>query len=149
MKYRINSISVPFGGISWDQYTTEKDRIEYLFFYLESKRILTNPIEMELPDQCVHSVLEIKAELVNIAKDFDFSSNVKKELRQLIQICNKYLDNLNKLNLPHIIYKENDRWADLNFDSAMKQFRSGFKKSIENLSKETNVVVTFTIPEKW
>ena len=87
--------------------------------------------------------------LVNIAKDFDFSSNVKKELRQLIQICNKYLDNLNKLNLPHIIYKENDRWADLNFDSAMKQFRSGFKKSIENLSKETNVVVTFTIPEKW
>lgn len=61
---------------------------------------------MELPDQCVHSVLEIKAELVNIAKDFDFSSNVKKELRQLIQICNKYLDNLNKLNLPHIIYKE-------------------------------------------
>ena len=86
---------------------------------------------MELPDQCVHSVLEIKAELVNIAKDFDFSSN------------------LNKLNLPHIIYKENDRWADLNFDSAMKQFRSGFKKSIENLSKETNVVVTFTIPEKW
>ena len=108
MKYRINSISVPFGGISWEQYTTEKDRIEYLFFYLESKRILTNPIEMELPDQCVHSVLEIKAELVNIAKDFDFSSNVKKELRQLIQICNKYLDNLNKLNLPHIIYKEND-----------------------------------------
>lgn len=54
---------------------------------------------------------------------------------------------MNKLNLPHIIYKENDRWADLNFDSAMKQFRSGFKKSIENLSKETNVVVTFTIPE--
>ena len=40
--YRINSISVPFGGISWEQYTTEKDRIEYLFFYLESKRILTN-----------------------------------------------------------------------------------------------------------
>ena len=79
MKYRINSISVPFGGISWEQYTTEKDRIEYLFFYLESKRILTNPIEMELPDQCVHSVLKIKAELVNIAKDFDFSSNVKKE----------------------------------------------------------------------
>ena len=92
--------------------------------------------------------MEIKAELVNIAEDFDFSSNVK-ELRQLIQICNKYLDNLNKLNLPHIIYKENADGLHLNFDSAMKQFRSGFKKSIENLSKETNVVLTFTIPEKW
>lgn len=102
MKYRINSISVPFGGISWEQYTTEKDRIEYLFFYLESKRILTNPIEMELPDQCVHSVLEIKAELVNIAKDFDFSSNVKKELRQLIQTCNKWSYVFHTSLLPNI-----------------------------------------------
>ena len=121
MKYRINSISVPFGGISWEQYTTEKDRIEYLFFYLESKRILTNPIEMELPDQCVHSVLEIKAELVNIAKDFDFSSNVKKELRQLIQICNKYLDNLNKLRR-HIFHQTDG--ADSHSHRAYPEYKS-------------------------
>lgn len=30
----------------------------------------------------------------------------------MITACNKYLKNLNKLNLPTIIYKDGENWAD-------------------------------------
>ena len=111
MEFRLNGISVPFGGISWDKDVSEKDRIKHLFFYLESKRILTNPIEMEIANQCVEAVLEIKNMLISITQDVEFSNENIELLRQMINACNKYLDDLNKLELPHIIYKENDRWS--------------------------------------
>lgn len=47
MKYKLTGISTPFGGLSWDKSLCEKDRIVFLFTYLESKRILYNPAEME------------------------------------------------------------------------------------------------------
>ena len=71
---RLNGISVPFGGISWDKDISEKDRIKHLFFYLESKRILTNPIEMEIANTCVEAVLEIKNMLISITQDVEFSN---------------------------------------------------------------------------
>ena len=48
--------------------------VKHLFFYLESKRILTNPIEMEIANQCVEAVLEIKNMLISITQDVEFSN---------------------------------------------------------------------------
>ena len=149
MKYRLNGISVPFGGISWDKDVSEKDRIKHLFFYLESKRILTNPIEMEIASQCVEAVLEIKNMLISITQDVAFSNENIELLRQMINACNKYLDDLNKLELPHIIYKEDDRWADMNFDRAMKSFRQAFKSAITELEHKNNLIFHVAISEKW
>ena len=73
MKHELNGISLPFGGISWDNNTTAKDRFRYLLLFLESKRILTNPFYMELKDECIESVLEIKHALVDITKDAEFT----------------------------------------------------------------------------
>ena len=47
MKYELNGISTPFGGVSWNNTNSLKDKFSFLVFYLESKRILVNPIEME------------------------------------------------------------------------------------------------------
>ena len=60
MGIRITGIDVPFGGISWEYTETEKQAIQKLFFFLESKRLLTNPIEMEIKQWCIESALEIK-----------------------------------------------------------------------------------------
>ncbi len=46
MKYELNAISTPFGGVSWNKAISEKDKFSFLLIYLESKRILVNPIEM-------------------------------------------------------------------------------------------------------
>ena len=47
MGIRITSASTPIGGISWEFTETKKKGIKDLFLFLESKRILVNPKEME------------------------------------------------------------------------------------------------------
>jgi len=48
MGIKITGIDTPFGGLSWVSTGTAKSEIEGLFFFLESKRILINPTDMEI-----------------------------------------------------------------------------------------------------
>lgn len=149
MGYRLNGFSTPIGGISWEKYITEEDRIQYLFFYLESKRILTNPISMEVVGECVNSALEIKSVLVEITKDISFSENNLNCIRQMISGCNDFLNNINEADYPHIIYKSKDRWEDLRFDTAMKTFREAFRQPIKEIEKQTGIVFKGHISDMW
>lgn len=149
MKYRINSISTPIGGISWEEYITEKDRIRHLFLYLESKRILTNPISLEIVEQCVSSVLEIRNKLVEITMDVKFCDSTLSYVREMINACNVYLNSVNTMKPTQIIYKNNGRWEDLNFDKAMKTFRKSFKQAIKRLEEQTGVRFNGRISDKW
>ena len=66
MKYELSGISTPIGGISWNRNVSGKDMFSYLLLFLESKRILVSPIDMEKKEWCIESVLEIKKTLVSI-----------------------------------------------------------------------------------
>lgn len=68
MKYELNGVSTPIGGISWNKTHSVKDKFSFLLLYLESKRILVNPIEMEKKEWCIESVLEIKSNLLPLPK---------------------------------------------------------------------------------
>ena len=59
MKYELNGISTPFGGVSWNKTNSVKDKFYFLLFYLESKTSLDKgtqrkTTENELPSltQC-------------------------------------------------------------------------------------------------
>lgn len=149
MGYRLNGFSTPFGGISWDQCVSEKERIQHLFFYLESKRILTNPMSMEVIGECINSVLEIKSFLIEVTKDVSFSEKCMDNIRQMIDGCNTFLNNVHESNYPNFIYKEKDRWADLRFDRAMKTFREVFRKAINEIENQTGIVFKGHISDKW
>ena len=136
MKYNINGISVPFGRISWSKNNSPKEAFSYLFLFLESKRILVNPIDMEFKEWCIESVLEIKETLVAITKDIKFKNNEIQIIRELIDACNTYLDTVSPMNLNGIIYKDGDRWEDLSFDKAMKNFRASFKAQIDIIEQK-------------
>lgn len=136
MKHELNGISLPFGGISWDNNTTAKDRFRYLLLFLESKRILINPMYMELKEECIDSVLEIKQTLVSITKDVDFGEADIDILRSLIAACNDYLDTVRSDSIPHLIYKDGHSWADATFEAAMKKFREAFKNGIRKIEEE-------------
>ena len=98
MKYDINGISVPFGGISWSKSNSPKKAFYYLLLFLESKRILVNPINMEIKEWCIESVLEIKETLVTITKDIKFKNDEISIIRDLIDACNTYLDTVSPMN---------------------------------------------------
>ncbi len=149
MKHKLTGASTPFGGVSWSSEISAKERFQYLLLYLESKRILTNPIEMEILDQCTHSVLDIKGTLVEVTKDVVFNEEDTVVVRSLVDACNTYLDETNGLNVGHIIYKRNGKWENLSFDSAMKKFRNAFRKNIAVIEKKHKLTFTKEIPKEW
>lgn len=123
MKYELNGISLPFGGISWNKAKSKKDIFSFLLIYLESKRILVNPIEMEKKEWCMESVLEIKKQLVTITEKTDFKKDDLAIIRNMIEACNQYLDTVSKMDLPFIICKNQESkgmWSDLNFDNGLE-----------------------------
>lgn len=149
MGFELNGFSTSIGGISWNKTTSTKEMFTHLLFFLESKRILVNPIELELKDWCIESVLEIKQQLVNITQELklkDFDADI---IRNLIDACNAYLDTVTPMNLPGIIYKKDGRWEDLSFDRAMKAFRTSFKQEIEKIERKYRLKFHKTIPEEF
>lgn len=149
MGLELNGFSTSLGGISWNKTTSSKEMFTHLLFFLESKRILVNPIELEFKDWCIESVLEIKQQLVSITQELklkDFDADI---IRNLIDACNDYLDTVKPMNLPGIIYKKDDRWEDLSFDRAMKAFRNSFKQEIAKIEKKYRLKFHKIIPEQY
>lgn len=149
MGFELNGFSTSLGGVSWNKTTSSKEMFAHLLFFLESKRILVNPIELEFKDWCIKSVLEIKQHLVAITQEFKLKDFDADRIRNLIDACNHYMDVVNPMNLPGIIYKKDSRWEDLSFDQAMKDFRNAFKQEIKQVEKKYRLKFHKIIPEEF
>jgi hypothetical protein len=63
--------------------------------YLEDRRVLYNPYDMEVPSHCIHSVVDIRhfltAQIAELADDEGICLN----LRAMRAACRKFLDTIN------------------------------------------------------
>lgn len=149
MGIELNGISTYFGGISWDNTMTSKEMFTRLLLYLESKRILVNPASLELKEWCIESVLEIKQQLVTITQEVKLKKFDAERIRNLIIACNCYLDKVTPMDLPRIIYKKGDRWEDLSFDHAMRDFRKSFDTEIKEIETKYKLIFHNVIPDEY
>ena len=139
MGIKITGIDTPFGGVSWEYTETSKNGIQELFYYLETKRILINPVEMEIKSWCVQSAIEMKREIASVLSKYKFNSDT---------ICNLFLDSLSSVKNSGIIYKNSSGdWEDATFSRAMKQFRKVFKENILLLSQAYDIPFPNDIPD--
>lgn len=149
MKYDISGFSTPVGGVSWEKSAAGKEMFTRLFLYLESKRILVNPKDMEKKEWCIESVLEIKTNIVSMTEGIAQKAFDLQVLRSMIDACNRYLDAVSPLSLPVIIFKDGDNWEDLCFDNTMKQFRDTFREEIRKVERKYKLQFKKEIPEKY
>lgn len=150
MGFRINGIDTPFGGISWEYTEKEKDGIQELFYYLEAKRILVNPADLEIKNWCEQSAIEIRNKLTELLSKYAFSEQTIQCIRSMIGACNIFLDKMSKVDEQGIIYKnQHGDWANSNFSSAMKQFRKTFRDNIKALSSTYDLPFNKEIPEQY
>lgn len=150
MGVRLTGIDTPFGGLSWEYTEREKTGIQKLFFFLESKRILVNPADMEIKQWCIESSLEIKQKLVKLLSEYGFSGSSLECIRSMIDACNDFLDRLSSVKKTGIIYKNGKGdWEDSSFSFAMKQFRSTFRENINLLSSAYHLTFEKSIPEEY
>lgn len=150
MGIKLNGISVPIGGISWEYTESGQKGIQEMFYYLESKRLLINPKEMEKKEWSEKSAIEIKNKLVDILSRYKYDQNIITTIKQMVDACNEFLDNMQRVEVRGILYKNlQSDWEDLEYGVAMKKFRKIFRDNIKLLAETYNITFSKEIPKEY
>jgi len=89
---RITGFSTPVFGISWKPPKPEVATARRVLAFLEDRRVLYNPYQMEVADQCIHSVLDIRQFLTDVVGQLDDKSKLAEHLRAIRAACRAFLD---------------------------------------------------------
>jgi len=121
-----NSLVLPhlFLGVSWEPSETERTTAASVINFLEDKRVLYNPTELERPNHCISSIIEIRDFLTKRMDGLNEKSELMKNLRVMRSACRKFLDTAQSfhrsLDGPRSSY---DSWV---FYSALGEMRGVF-----------------------
>jgi hypothetical protein len=89
---RLTGFSTPLGGASWLPAELEVSAARRVIAFLEDRRVLYAPDEMEAPSHCVHSLIEIRHMLTGELGKLDSNSELTASLRAMRAACRKFLD---------------------------------------------------------
>jgi hypothetical protein len=87
---RLSGISTPIFGVSWTPGEAEVAVARRLVRLLEDRRVLFNPFELEVPEHCVSSVVEIRHVLTDeigaLGDDEHLSPQPHRDTRRVSQV---------------------------------------------------------------
>ncbi|EOB3604668.1 TPA: hypothetical protein I7680_21645 [Vibrio vulnificus] len=86
----ITGLSCPLFGIQWNAPTDEVKLAEGIITFLEDKRVLFNPIDMEDANHCVMSVGEIRTEVTRTIQTAGANAPLAKSLRRIRSACHAF-----------------------------------------------------------
>ncbi len=111
----ITGISTPVFGISWNPPEDQREIIRDLINFLEDKRALFYPYDMENGPWVEWSVLEIRKELTETLRRCSEDSEMVGPLQAMRAACRKYLDSVGRpdrrIHVPH--YMADHIWLSL------------------------------------
>lgn len=99
---RITGISCPIFGVSWDPPSTDRSIAGRIITFLEDRRVLYAPSEVEIPRHCIVSVIEIRRFLTDNIQETGEDSTLQNHLRALRAACRKFLDALGPIEFGSI-----------------------------------------------
>ena len=91
---RVTGFSTPIFGVSWNPPESERTVAKRVIVQLEDRRVLYSPSEMEVPDHCVMSVVDIRRILSQELGVLDEKSALAMSLRAMRAACRKFLDSV-------------------------------------------------------
>ena len=89
---RLTGISSPVFGISWNPPESDRAIARRILTYLVDRRVLYVPHEAELPDHCVHSVLDVRRFLTSELSSLSSEISIAQALSAMRAACRKFLD---------------------------------------------------------
>ena len=89
---RITGLSIPVFGISWNPPEAHCAVARRVVAFLEDRRVLYVPSEAELPDHCVHSVVEIRHFLTQELGALSAQCELAQSLAAMRAACRKFMD---------------------------------------------------------
>ena len=139
---RLTGISSPIFGVSWKPPETERSVAKRIIAFLEDRRVLYSPSEMEVPDHCVKSVLDIRKMLTTEISNLDEKAEVTASLRAMRAACRKFLDTAQADNGRIIRFgAERGHYASWTFNSALGEMRGVFGVHLARLAAAYGVNV--------
>lgn len=132
---RLTGISSPIFGVSWKPPETDRSVAKRIITYLEDRRVLYSPSEMEIPGHCVHSVLEIRLFLTTEIAKLDEKADITASLRAMRAACRKFLTTVQADEGRIIRFgAERDHYASWTFNSALGEMRGVFGVHLARLA---------------
>src|SRR2546422_3596860 len=124
---RLTGISTPFFGASWKPSDTDRSVAKRVITFLEDRRVLYSPSELEMPAHCVESVLEIRRFLTTEIDKLDEKADLTASLRAMRAASRKFL-NAVQADEGRIIRfgAESGHYASWTFNSALGELRGVF-----------------------
>lgn len=124
MVNRLTGFSTPVFGVSWSPRAGERDEATLLIAFLEDRRVLFAPSQLEIPYHCVESILEIRKHLTAVIGKLDAASNLTLHCRAMRGECRKFLDKIGPETLEHAnSWGHYQSWV---FSDALGQLRGVF-----------------------
>ena len=150
---RITGISTPIFGVSWNPEKTERDAAIKVISYLEDRRVLYVPSEMEVPQHCVDSVMQIRQFLTSIIGNLPQESELSQSLKATRASCRKFLDETSAKDGNIIKFgSQRGHWASWEFNGAIGELRGVFGIYIAKIAVSYGIDVesplSSIIPEK-
>jgi len=124
---RLTGISTPIVGISWNPPPLEVNTARKVITFLEDRRVLYAPSEMEMPSHCIDSIIEIRQFLTEQLSNLEPSSELGASLRAMRTSCRKFLDTIGVKYGDIVRFAfHNGHWASWVFLGALGELRGVF-----------------------
>lgn len=108
---KLTGFSVPVFGIQWNPSESEIEKARRIIAYLEDRRVLYAPYDLEIPEHCIESVLEIRKFLTKEIGNVDSNTELATNLRSMRVACRKFLDSISdERNRKIITYSRYSSW---------------------------------------
>lgn len=118
---KITGLSTPIGGLEWQPSKSELATAKSIVNFLEDRRVLYNPAELEMPHHCIASVIEIRHFLTQEIDGLRDRSQLKRNLKIMRAACRKFLDSSPEPDRTH--YVSHSSWV---FYSNLGELRGVF-----------------------
>jgi hypothetical protein len=135
---RLTGISCPVFGISWNPPETDRSIAKRVLTFLEDRRVLYTPSEIEIPDHCVQSVIRIREFLTNELTKVDVEAEITESFRAMRSACRKFLNTVQAERDGRIIRFANSpgHYASWEFNQALGEMRGIFGIHIARIAAQ-------------
>jgi hypothetical protein len=129
---RITGFSSPIFGISWDPPQADIVIARRIMTFLEDRRVLYNPSEVEVPAHCIESVLDIRRHLTDIMMEHGQADELQKNLRAMRAACRRFLERMQispqdeDSRILREVARQRIGYADFRFNQALGELRGVF-----------------------
>lgn len=136
---RITGFSTPFGGMSWKAPADERDEVRALLSFLEDRRVLYNPMYLEIESQVSQSVIEIRRRCTEALGKLSNDSAGTAHVRAIRAACRRFLD-LPKPQFKNVRHRTRDEFSP-DFFASLGELRATVGAQIGALAVQYDVEI--------